>query len=188
MRPSASAHELGGDQPGMDGCLSRCAGSYPHDPIWNSRSDPDRRITDLAIAPPRPNHRRGSPTLADRGSALLCVGRDFPNPLCDGQAAGIVCLARRGDVLVGVLAPVVAVAYARAPHKNADLVSAWNLFGLADLVDEFRIRTEHAPANFTTLRHMAHNLIRKPPGKDSIRLRRRTAAWDDDFLASLVAA
>ena len=39
-----------------------------------------------------------------------------------------------GDVLVGVLAPVVAVAYARAPHKNADLVSAWNLFGLADLV------------------------------------------------------
>jgi hypothetical protein len=38
-----------------------------------------------------------------------------------------------GDVLVGVLAPVVAFAYARAPHKNADLVSAWNLFGLADL-------------------------------------------------------
>ena len=39
-----------------------------------------------------------------------------------------------GDVLVGVLAPVVAVAYARDPHQNADLVSAWNLFGLADLV------------------------------------------------------
>jgi hypothetical protein len=39
-----------------------------------------------------------------------------------------------GDVLVGVLAPVIAIAYARAPHKNADLVSTWNLFGLADLV------------------------------------------------------
>jgi len=39
-----------------------------------------------------------------------------------------------GDTLVGILAPVVAVAYARAPHKNADMVSAWNLFGLADLV------------------------------------------------------
>jgi hypothetical protein len=35
---------------------------------------------------------------------------------------------------LGILAPVVAVAYARAPHKNADMVSAWNLFGLADLV------------------------------------------------------
>ena len=54
--------------------------------------------------------------------------------------------------------------------------------------DECRIRTDHAPANFTTLKHMAHNLIRKAPGKDSLRLRRKTAAWDDDFLASLLAA
>ena len=54
--------------------------------------------------------------------------------------------------------------------------------------DECRIRTEHAPANFTTLRHIAHNLYRKAPGKDSIRLRRKTAAWDDDFLVSLIAA
>jgi hypothetical protein len=29
---------------------------------------------------------------------------------------------------------------------------------------------------------MAHNLIRKAPGKDSLRLKRKTAAWDDDFL------
>jgi len=54
--------------------------------------------------------------------------------------------------------------------------------------DECRVRTEHAPANFTTVKHMAHNLIRKAPGKDSLRLRRKVAAWDDDFLASLVAA
>jgi predicted transposase YbfD/YdcC len=54
--------------------------------------------------------------------------------------------------------------------------------------DECRIRTEHAPANFTTLKHMAHNLIRRAPGKDSLRLKRKTAAWDDDFLASLIAA
>jgi predicted transposase YbfD/YdcC len=54
--------------------------------------------------------------------------------------------------------------------------------------DECRIRTEHAPANFTTIKHMAHNLIRKAPGKDSLRLRRKVAAWDDDFLASLIAA
>ena len=54
--------------------------------------------------------------------------------------------------------------------------------------DQCRIRTEHAPANFTTLRHMAHNLYRKAPGKDSIRLRRKTAAWDDDYLVSLIAA
>ena len=54
--------------------------------------------------------------------------------------------------------------------------------------DECRIRTAHAPANFTTLKHMAHNLIRRAPGKDSFRLKRKVAAWDDDFLASLIAA
>lgn len=54
--------------------------------------------------------------------------------------------------------------------------------------DECRIRTEHAPANFTTIKHMAHNLIRKAPGKPSFRAKRKIAAWDDDFLASLIAA
>lgn len=39
-----------------------------------------------------------------------------------------------GDVLVGVLAPVVSVAYARGPEKNGDLVSAWNIFGMVDLI------------------------------------------------------
>jgi len=54
--------------------------------------------------------------------------------------------------------------------------------------DECRLRTHHAPANFTTIKHIALNLIRRAPGRDSIRLRRKVAAWDDDFLASLVAA
>ena len=54
--------------------------------------------------------------------------------------------------------------------------------------DECRVRTENAPANFVTLKHMANNLIRRAPGKDSQRLKRMTALWDDDFLATLVAA
>jgi predicted transposase YbfD/YdcC len=54
--------------------------------------------------------------------------------------------------------------------------------------DECRLRTDHAPANFTTLKHMALNLIRRANTKDSIRLRRKVAAWDDEFLVSLVAA
>jgi predicted transposase YbfD/YdcC len=53
--------------------------------------------------------------------------------------------------------------------------------------DECRVRTDHAPANFTTLKHIALNLIRRAPSKDSIRLRRKVASWDDDFLASLIA-
>jgi hypothetical protein len=52
-----------------------------------------------------------------------------------GKLPGLFALpAGLGDVLVGVLAPVVAIAYRRGPRENADLVSAWNLFGLADFV------------------------------------------------------
>ena len=54
--------------------------------------------------------------------------------------------------------------------------------------DECRIRTEHAPANFTTVKHIALNLTRRAPGKDSLRVKRKIAAWDDDYLASLIAA
>ena len=52
--------------------------------------------------------------------------------------------------------------------------------------DECRVRTDHAPANFTTIKHVAHNLLRTANGKDSMRLRRKVAAWDDDFLVDLV--
>ncbi len=44
--------------------------------------------------------------------------------------------------------------------------------------DECRVRTDHAPANFTTIKHMALNLLRNAPGKDSLRLRRKVAAWE----------
>ncbi len=64
------------------------------------------------------------------------------------------------------------------------------LHGVMDMIfrdDECRVRTDHAPANFTTLKHMALNLIRRAPSKDSIRLRRKVAAWDDNFLACIIA-
>jgi predicted transposase YbfD/YdcC len=54
--------------------------------------------------------------------------------------------------------------------------------------DECRVRTDHAPANFTTIKHMALNLLRNAKGKDSLRLRRKVAAGDDDFLANLIPA
>ena len=53
---------------------------------------------------------------------------------------------------------------------------------------ECRVRQGNAPANFTTVKHMAHNLTRRVPGKASIRARRKAAAWDDQYLVSLVAA
>lgn len=53
--------------------------------------------------------------------------------------------------------------------------------------DECRIRKANAPANFATVKHMASNLLRAAPGKDSLRVKRKVAAWDDDYLAAIVA-
>jgi predicted transposase YbfD/YdcC len=53
--------------------------------------------------------------------------------------------------------------------------------------DECRISAGHAPANFTTIKHVAQNLMRRSPAKDSMRLKRKVAAWNDDFLASLIS-
>ena len=80
-----------------------------------------------------------------------------------------------------------------AEHLAATIRSHWaienSLHWTMDMVfrdDECRVRTDHAPANFTTIKHMAYNLIRKASSKDSIRVRRKAAAWDDTFLASLI--
>ncbi len=86
---------------------------------------------------------------------------------------------------------LVLLASAIGPMIRAHWAIENSLHWIMDMVfrdDECRIRTEHAPANFATLRHIAHNLIRKASGKDSLRLRRKTAAWDDAYLASLIAA
>ena len=53
--------------------------------------------------------------------------------------------------------------------------------------DECRIRRENAPANFATIKHIASNLMRTKADKHSMRAKRRLAAWDDSYLASLVA-
>ena len=52
--------------------------------------------------------------------------------------------------------------------------------------DECRIRKANAPANFTTIKHMAGNLLRRGSGKQSLRVKRKMAAWDDDYLAGLI--
>ncbi len=52
--------------------------------------------------------------------------------------------------------------------------------------DECRVRTHHAPANFTTINHVADNLPRTAAGKDTMRLRGKVAAWDDHCLAGLI--
>ena len=84
-------------------------------------------------------------------------------------------------LLAGMLAPIVRSHWAieNSLHWVMDMI-------FRD--DECRVRTDNAPANFATIKHMAYNLMRRAATKDSMRLRRKVAAWDDEFLASLVTA
>ena len=82
------------------------------------------------------------------------------------------------------------VASMMAPVVRAHWAIENSLHWVMDMVfrdDECRVRTDHAPANFCTIKHMAQNLIRLAPGKTSLRQKRMAAGWDDDFLARLIA-
>jgi len=52
-----------------------------------------------------------------------------------GHLPGLFALpAGLGDTLVGIMAPLVAVSFARSPEHSARRVRLWNLLGIADLV------------------------------------------------------
>ncbi len=52
--------------------------------------------------------------------------------------------------------------------------------------DLSRLRSAAGPQNMATVRHMAMNLLRAPKDKHSLKLRRKSAAWDTAYLAALL--
>jgi predicted transposase YbfD/YdcC len=48
--------------------------------------------------------------------------------------------------------------------------------------DLVRLRTHNGPANMATVRHISLNLIRRIGDKASLKVRRKTIGWDDDYL------
>src|SRR5574337_891415 len=54
--------------------------------------------------------------------------------------------------------------------------------------DECRVRTDNAPFNLVIIKHIALNVLRTGKSKDSLRMRRKVAAWDDNALAAYLAA
>jgi predicted transposase YbfD/YdcC len=48
--------------------------------------------------------------------------------------------------------------------------------------DLMRLRTENGPANMAVVRHASLNIIRTIPDKASLKVRRKTIGWDDDYL------
>jgi hypothetical protein len=90
--------------------------------IW--RSDLARRILDAV-----PQHWIvGVQLYRALGVVFLIVYAGGQLPALFAWPAGV------GDIAVGLLAPVVGFAYARAPRETAGLLRAWNVFGILDLV------------------------------------------------------
>src|SRR5271166_2126075 len=54
--------------------------------------------------------------------------------------------------------------------------------------DECRVRTDNAPFNLAIVKHIALNVLRTGKSKDSLRMRRKVAAWDENALATYIAA
>jgi len=84
-------------------------------------------------------------------------------------------------ILVHLLGPAVRSHWAieNRPHWVMDMV-------FRD--DECRVRIDHAPAKFTTIKHMALDLPRRRAGKQSLRGKRDAACWGYNFSVSLLTA
>ncbi len=82
---------------------------------------------------------------------------------------------------------------ADAAHQGDAIRSHWAVEShhwLMDMVfrgDECRIRRDNAPANFAAIKRIAANLMRAKVDKNSLRIKRRLAAWDDAYLQSIVS-
>jgi hypothetical protein len=75
------------------------------------------------------------------------LGAVFVALFAAGGLPGLFALpAGLGDLAVGLLAPIVATAYARKPNERAGSVLAWNIFGIADLVVAVAIGFATAPS------------------------------------------
>ena len=76
-------------------------------------------------------------------------------------------------------APLTAAAFAAAVRAH------WGLHWVMDVVfhdDLMRLRTGSGPANMATIRHAALNIVKEIADKASLKVRRKTLGWDDDYL------
>jgi hypothetical protein len=92
---------------------------------WFLRSRPGRHL--LSVIPPQ--WVIGIQVFRVEGAVFLTLLAAHRLPGAFAWPAGV------GDVLVGLLAPLVALRYVRQPAKTTGVAIAWNVLGLIDLVE-----------------------------------------------------
>jgi predicted transposase YbfD/YdcC len=84
-------------------------------------------------------------------------------------------------------APLDARLFARAVRCHWHIEN--RLHWVLDVVfheDLSRLRSGHGPRNMATVRHMAMNMLRAAGDGHSLKVRRKSAAWDTNYLAKLI--
>jgi predicted transposase YbfD/YdcC len=82
---------------------------------------------------------------------------------------------------------ITAAFFARAVRSHWHIEN--RLHWVLDVVfheDLSRLRSKEGPRNMATVRHMAMNLLRGANDKHSLKVRRKSAAWDTDYLERII--
>ena len=111
-----------------------------------------------------------------RFPALATIGMIEAKVERDGQTS----ISRRYYLSSALLSSAQFAAAARA-HWGVENRLHWVL----DVVfhdDLMRLRTESGPANMAVIKHFVLNLIKEIPDKASLKTRRKTLGWDDQYL------
>jgi len=61
----------------------------------------------------------------------------------------------------------------------------WTLDVIFD-EDQCRLRTGHGPENMAIVRHMALNMLQPPKSKTSLKVRRKKAGWNAEYLGNIL--
>ena len=125
----------------------------------------------------------------------LSGDRRFPGELRLPDVAAIIKVATRTelkdrgrfDTRYYTSADLTAEAAANAVRGHWGIEN--RLHWVLDVVfdeDQSRLRTGHGARNMAVVRHFAINLVRQAKDNKSIRLRRKLAGWDQDYLTSIL--
>lgn len=114
----------------------------------------------------------------------------FPGLACIGavqaevEHKGQITIARRYFLSSAPLSAAQLLRAARA-HWGIENRLHW----VMDVVyhdDLMRLRTQNGPAKMAVIRHTSMNIFKGISGKSSMKVRRKTAAWDDEYLAAAI--
>jgi len=148
------------------------------------------------------DHDKGHGRIEERCVTLarevdwLSGDRRFPGELRLPGVAAIIKVASRTELkdrgrfdtrYYIASAPLTAEAAANAVRGHWGIEN--RLHWVLDVVfkdDLARLRTGHGANNMAVVRHFAINLVRAAPDKKSIKLRRKLAAWDEDYLDAIL--